>query len=257
MQSNYFKNGVQELSFGPFQLYKGGGLGNAFMAKTGLDPAYAANGPAGVDFALDYAKKNGWGAWYGAGKAGIGDFEGINASVDKFSKSLGGASEAIDVQFRRTTDAASGLGKLATSTGSATDGLRQLGTGLNNFGQKLSTSFFPSAPTVGALALAGLLLLAANAVYNRGYDAGAGKFKAEIAEMKAAAVTAANAETERQEAANNAAKAREAARIVQMQAENETLEKKIEELQREADQDPDAGRVVLGAPSVRPINQIR
>lgn len=243
MQSNYFKNGMQELSFGPFQLYKGGGLGNAFMAKTGLDPAYAANGPAGVDFALDYAKKNGWGAWYGAGKAGIGDFEGINASVDKFSKSLGGASEAIDVQFRRTTDAASGLGKLATSTGSATDGLRQLGTGLNNFGQKLSTSFFPSAPTVGALALAGLLLLAANAVYNRGYDA--------------AAVTAANAEIERQEAANNAAKAREAARIVQMQAENETLEKKIEELQREADQDPDAGRVVLGAPSVRRINQIR
>jgi len=149
MQSNYFKNGVQEQSFGPFQLYKGGGLGNAFMAKTGLDPAYAANGPAGVDFALDYAKKNGWGAWYGAGKAGIGDFEGINASVDKFSKSLGGASEAINVQFRRTTDAASGLGKLATSTDSATDGLGQLGTGLNNFGQKLSTSFFPNAPTGG------------------------------------------------------------------------------------------------------------
>ncbi len=149
MQSNYFKNGVQEPSFGPFQLYKGGGLGNAFMAKTGLDPAYAANGPAGVDFALDYAKKNGWGAWYGAGKAGIGDFEGINASVDKLSKSFDGASEAINVQMGRTTDASAGLGKLANSTGTATDGLGQLGNGLTNFGQKLSTSFFPNAPTGG------------------------------------------------------------------------------------------------------------
>ncbi|MEK1891963.1 MAG: hypothetical protein AAAB20_01465 [Rhizobium sp.] len=75
--------------------------------------------------------------------------------------------------------------------------------------------------------------------------------------MKRQAVEATASETERQDAANNAAKAREAARISQMQAENETLEKKIEELQREADQDPDADRVVLGAPSVRRINQIR
>ena len=149
MQSNYFKNGAQEQSFGPFQLYKGGGLGNAFMAKTGLDPAVAANGPAGVDFALDYAKKNGWGAWYGAGKAGIGDFEGINASVDKLSKSFDSASDAIKVQMGRTTDVSSGLGKLANSTGTATDGLGQLGNGLNSFGQKLSTSFFPDAPTGG------------------------------------------------------------------------------------------------------------
>jgi hypothetical protein len=57
MQSNFVKNGVQEPSFGPFQLYKGGGLGNDFMRKTGLDPALAANGPAGVDFALDHASK--------------------------------------------------------------------------------------------------------------------------------------------------------------------------------------------------------
>ncbi|UFS82022.1 MULTISPECIES: hypothetical protein [Rhizobium] len=75
--------------------------------------------------------------------------------------------------------------------------------------------------------------------------------------MKRQAVEARDKEASRQDAANNAAKAREAARIAQMQAENETLEKKIEELQREADQDHDAGRIVLGAPSVRRINQIR
>ncbi len=117
-QSNFImKSGIREPSFGPFQLYKGGGLGNSFMAKTGLDPALAQNGPAGVDFALDYASKNGWGAWYGAGKAGIGDFEGI-----------GGASKT----------AADAVNKLANSAGSATQGLSQLGTGLSQAGQSLA-----------------------------------------------------------------------------------------------------------------------
>lgn len=91
LQSNYVKNGVREPSFGPFQLYKGGGLGNAMMKQTGLDPALAANGPAGVDFALDNAKKSGWGQWYGAGKAGIGDWEGIDKSA-KAVKDLGAAA---------------------------------------------------------------------------------------------------------------------------------------------------------------------
>lgn len=103
LQSNYVKNGVREPSFGPFQLYKGGGLGNEFMAKTGLDPAHAANGPAGVDFALDHAAKNGWGAWYGAKNTGIGNFEGI-----------GKASKAIE-----------DLGSAASSTAQMTTGLGQ------------------------------------------------------------------------------------------------------------------------------------
>lgn len=84
LQSQYMKNGIQEPSFGPFQLLKGGagtgyptGLGNEFMRRTGLDPAMAQNGPAGVNFALDHAAKNGWGAWYGAAKAGIGNQTGI------------------------------------------------------------------------------------------------------------------------------------------------------------------------------------
>lgn len=139
MQSNYVKNGVQEPSFGPFQLYKGGGLGNAFMAKTGLDPAFAANGPAGVDFALDHAKQNGWGAWYGAGKAGIGKMDGINVDVDKFNTSISKASSAIDLQTNRAVDAAGGLGKVAGSATTATDGLGQLGNGLNKFGSNLSS----------------------------------------------------------------------------------------------------------------------
>lgn len=65
-QSNYVKNGKREPSYGPFQLYKGGGLGNAFQRDTGLDPADPATWRQGVDYALDTARKEGWGQWYGA-----------------------------------------------------------------------------------------------------------------------------------------------------------------------------------------------
>ncbi|MEN0115441.1 MAG: hypothetical protein AAGD15_01855 [Agrobacterium cavarae] len=125
MQSTYMKNGVQEPSFGPYQLYMGGGLGNAFQKKTGLDPRLAANGPAGVDFALDNAAKSGWGAWYGAKKAGIGNWDGIGKS---------GANTAADA-----------VNKLADSAGAATSGLDTFGGGLNKIGQSLSSGF-PGAP---------------------------------------------------------------------------------------------------------------
>jgi len=114
---------------------------------------------------------------------------------------------------------------------------------------------------VGALALASLVFLAASSAYNRiydsGYQAAAGKFTAQIAEMKAAAVEARDKEASRQSAANEAAKARESQRIADIEAENQSLEQKIEELQREASKDPNAGRVVLGAPGVQRINKIR
>jgi hypothetical protein len=65
-QSNFRKRGVREPSYGPYQLYKGGGLGNAFMQDTGLDPADPSTWKQGVDYALDTAKKEGWKQWYGA-----------------------------------------------------------------------------------------------------------------------------------------------------------------------------------------------
>ncbi|WP_311272174.1 MULTISPECIES: hypothetical protein [unclassified Rhizobium] len=129
MQSGVMKNGVQEPSFGPYQLYMGGGLGNAFQKKTGLDPRLAANGPAGVDFALDNAKQSGWGAWYGAKKVGVGNWDGIGKG------GMNGAADAVS--------------KLADSAGAATTGLDTLGGGLSKIGQSLSTSFFPSAPAAG------------------------------------------------------------------------------------------------------------
>lgn len=128
LQSSYVKNGVREPSFGPYQLYTNGGLGNQFMSKTGLDPRLAANGPAGVDFALDHAAKNGWGSWYGAAKVGVGKWDGIGSGGN-----MGSAADAVT--------------KLASSAGAATKGLDTLGGGLGKIGQSLSSSFFPAAPT--------------------------------------------------------------------------------------------------------------
>lgn len=145
MQSGVFKNGIQEPSFGPFQLYKGGGLGNVFMSQTGRDPALAANGPAGVDFALDYASKNGWSSWYGAGKAGISNWQGIGAgtsnsaadAVSKLATSAGTATKDFNAL-------GGGIGRLDSSVTGATQNLGSFGNGLNQL-----VNSFPAAPSGG------------------------------------------------------------------------------------------------------------
>ncbi len=92
---------------------------------------------------------------------------------------------------------------------------------------------------------------------HRAYGRAEAHYTAEIASMKAAAATALADEIERQNAVNDAAKAAEARHIADMQAAKQSLQNRITELEREADQDPDAGRAALGASSVRRINQIR
>jgi len=71
------KSGKEEPSWGAFQLYTGGGLGNKFQKETGLDPSDPANEKATIDYALKTAAKVGWGPWHGAKNTGIGEFEGI------------------------------------------------------------------------------------------------------------------------------------------------------------------------------------
>ncbi len=82
-QSNVTKNGRREPSYGPFQLLVGGGdsgfptgMGNDAL-RMGIDPRDPNQWQRGVDFALDNAVKNGWGAWYGAKNVGIGNRQGI------------------------------------------------------------------------------------------------------------------------------------------------------------------------------------
>ncbi|MGN6538937.1 MAG: hypothetical protein ACTHKQ_24820 [Mesorhizobium sp.] len=132
-QSNFSRNGFREPSFGPFQLLKGGsgtgfghGLGNAFQRSTGLDPADPGNWQQSTAFALDQAKANGWGAWYGAKNQGITGFMGIDRSAK---------------------DAVNALDKMSTNALGAGQGLGSLGKGMNAFGNALSK--FPSAPSGG------------------------------------------------------------------------------------------------------------
>ena len=72
-------NGL-EASFGPFQLFIGGGLGNQYEKLTGRE-LVNDNTEEGIRqqtrFALDQAAKNGWGAWYGRKPAGIGVRDGL------------------------------------------------------------------------------------------------------------------------------------------------------------------------------------
>lgn len=68
----------REDSWSAFQLYMGGGLGNEFQKKTGLDPRDRKNERAAIDYALEHASKNGWGAFHGAKNTGVGKWQGIN-----------------------------------------------------------------------------------------------------------------------------------------------------------------------------------
>ena len=82
-------SGDQGTSGGAFQLHRGGivrggngvsGLGDDFMRRTGLDPLDPANERSTITFALETARRVGWGPWHGAARAGIGRFEGIGAA---------------------------------------------------------------------------------------------------------------------------------------------------------------------------------
>lgn len=80
-QSKVVKNGVREPSYGPFQLYTNGGLGDRFIKDTGLDPRDPANVYKTIDYALDVASKEGWDAWMGAKKQNITGMMGINSAA--------------------------------------------------------------------------------------------------------------------------------------------------------------------------------
>ena len=72
----------REQSYGPFQLHNAPagerpGMGNDFVNATGLNPANPDTWDEGIDFALQQARKGGWGPWFGAKKEGITGMMGI------------------------------------------------------------------------------------------------------------------------------------------------------------------------------------
>lgn len=92
-QSDVVKNGKRERSYGPFQLYMDGGLGNKFYEKTGLHPADEAAGRAAIDFAMEEVRKGGWTPWYGAKAVGVGRWDGVGNPGKESGLPLSGASE--------------------------------------------------------------------------------------------------------------------------------------------------------------------
>ena len=68
----------REDSYGPWQFYMGGGLGNRFQKETGLDPRNPANIEPMTQYAAKVAGQNGWADWYGARDNGMGRWEGIS-----------------------------------------------------------------------------------------------------------------------------------------------------------------------------------
>lgn len=75
--------GGREASFGPYQLYIGGGMGNDYQNRTGRDLT-TDNTRDGIinqiRFALDQAIALSWQPWYGRGPAGVGRYEGLSGA---------------------------------------------------------------------------------------------------------------------------------------------------------------------------------
>lgn len=78
----------REASFGPFQLYTGGGLGNDYERLTGRELVNDNNLEGitkQIQFALDMAVDQGWTPWYGRNTAGISPRQGLENSVQVFN----------------------------------------------------------------------------------------------------------------------------------------------------------------------------
>ena len=94
-QSQLSLGGGQEQSYGPFQLFMGGGVGNRALAA-GIDPRDPAQAYRAAKFAMDVIRKEGLGQWHGwkgdpwAAHGGAG----TGASVAMPSTAAAGATAA-------------------------------------------------------------------------------------------------------------------------------------------------------------------
>ena len=94
-------------------------------------------------------------------------------------------------------------------------------------------------------------------IYNKGDASSELKWSAKYTERENELLAKALAERFRQAQANIVAKKAEAARIAEMQTENQKLEDLIKELSDEADKDPAANNKCLSPDSQLRINKVR
>ena len=78
--SGSYTEGGREASYGPYQLYMGGGLGNVFMKAGHGDPRDKSTVYKQIDFALDEAARGGWTPFHGAADNGIGRWAGLKGA---------------------------------------------------------------------------------------------------------------------------------------------------------------------------------
>lgn len=149
------RNGVAT-SFGAFQLHRGGAgsVGTEFERRTGKkvdDPTYWKEQ---IDFALDWAKKNGWSAWYGRSKHGIGEREGLDyaapgsgGAVDQRQSGIRNQAitQALHGQIAAAA-AAAGVNAEVYSGGQDATGPNRTGSHRHDHGQSADLKLY----TVGA-----------------------------------------------------------------------------------------------------------
>lgn len=171
-------------SFGPFQLYTGGGLGNAFQQLTGLNPAnYISNWPQQVQYFLNWAVQHGWnpggiglgtayvggtgGGSHGASAAGIANFQGLSGSHTEPITGGGVTDTSPPVTAQPTTD---------TGTQGTTDtGTQTTATGGSNPGQPTSATLSFSDTIQHSLMQILLVIVALTILIGGIYLVGSGK----------------------------------------------------------------------------------
>lgn len=89
------KDGSREPSYGPYQLYMEGGLGNEMQEATGLSPSDPRNWQPSVDFALDKAAEGGWGPWAGAKAIGLDPRAGLGGAKASGEYSPAGVGQIV------------------------------------------------------------------------------------------------------------------------------------------------------------------
>jgi len=134
-----------ENSFGPYQLYTGGGLGNTFQRQTGLDPSNPAVWRQSVDFSLDQAATGGWGPFHGAANTGISRWQGLQGArpmgVTPFNSSaMQQETSALNQMSTATTQASTAMQAAGTGATDMSAGLGSATQGLGSF-QSLLSSF--------------------------------------------------------------------------------------------------------------------
>lgn len=142
--------GDNGLSFGPTQLYTGGGLGNVALAQ-GINVRDPSTWRQQVDFSLDHAMKNGWTPWYAARNQGIGRWEGIgrqtslngSAGNDNLVGGMGQDMQQLSGNFDQLSQS------MSSATPEITQGLTSLSNVTQQGGQAVGGALKDTASTIG------------------------------------------------------------------------------------------------------------